>query len=561
MPMKIFTLLVVFVALPSLCYAQLPTLSGSLPARNSSAGSRTGPVKLTFTKPVANPAAIRLSTNLFAGQRAGTFNGGGTSQLSFQPTQPFAPGEHVSISVPATVSSPPQVIEFLAAAGRGTAVFSAPVTINTPPSVLPKIVTAGDLDQDGDIDLVVGEFATTHICLNDGAGNFTTQPTAVSAATQPVDLRLADFNGDGFLDLLSIGTNANGIWLSLGTGRGTFLGRTQLLDTSFTAQVITGDFNADGFPDALVGEPAGTGTTLSFLAGSGNGLTTPAYTTQLLAQARDLGVADMDEDGDLDMLLLTDANVGVYLNDGNGRLTIGPTRTVNPIAFELTVGDFTSDGHADVVCSSYQGANVSLVPGSGTGSWAALQSVPVLSRTYHVTSGDMDGDADLDLLITNDRGITQVLLNNARGQFAPATAILIGFEPFSMAAAADLNGDGALDIYTGNDVSNPSMPHGIDIFLNQAAVVTATTSGIKLVAIGAFPNPSHDQVTLLLPAGAEPVQVELHDALGRLLRTFPTQRPTATGELPISLVDLEAGIYLIELHTATYRSVRRITII
>lgn len=552
--MKKITLLGVGLGLlPLLGWAQLPTLQQSSPARNSPAGSRSGPITLSFSGPVADPARIRVATTQLPRQGAGTFSGAGTRQLSFLPAQAFAPGESVSVTVPASVSSPAQVVEFLAAAGRGTATFSAPLTISTPPSVLPKIVVAGDLDRDGDLDLVVGEFATTHVCLNDGTGQFTTQAAPVSAAPQPVDLHLADFNNDGRLDLLSSGTFGNGVWLSLGTGQGTFAPGTQLLPTAYSAQLITGDFNADGYPDAVVTEAAGTGALLSFLPGSADGLRAPAYTRPVVLSVQDVGAADMNEDGALDLLVVAGSTLGVYLNDGTGQFTAGVTRTINPICFELAVGDFTGDGHADVLCSSYQGANISLVPGTGTGGLGALQNVAVLSRTYHVNFGDMDGDGDLDLLINIDRGIVQVLLNDGRGQFAAATSVLIGLEPFSMAAAADLNGDGALDIYTGNDTSNPGMPHGIDVFFNHLPLVTATRPASSRLVLEAFPNPAHEQVTLRLPVGNEPVAVELRDVLGRLVRALPAQLPAGNGEVTLSLVGLPSGVYLLRALGSTYQ--------
>lgn len=549
------------ILVPRISEAQLPSLVSSTPARNSLTGTRTGPISLTFSRPVTSPADIRITSNQVVGRRPGTFSGSGTTQVSFQPTQPFFPGERVSVTVPAAVSNPAQVVEFLAAAGRGAAVFGAPVTVATPPSVLPKIVVAGDVDQDGDLDLIVGEFATTHVCLNDGTGIFTTQSTPVSAAREPSDLRLADFNGDGYLDLLSSGSDTNGVWLSLGTGRGTFLNRTLLFYTTFTAQLAIGDFNADGYLDVMAVEPLGTLAELSFLPGSANGLSAIAYTTLLSAEARDLGAADMDGDGDLDLVAVRDATVGVYLNDGSGRFTAGAVSTINTGSAELTIGDFTGDGYADVVCSSGQGTNVSLVAGTGTGGLGTMQSISVQSRTYKVNSGDMDGDADLDLIITNDRGITQILLNSGRGQFAPAKATLIGFEPFSMAAAADLNGDGALDIYTGNEVSNPAMPHGIDVFFNTLTPITATTNGIKLAVIEAFPNPAHQQTTLVLPAGTQPVHLEIHDLMGRLVQSLSAQQPNNINQLPVNLTGLTPGMYSITIRNSNYRGIRWITII
>ncbi|WP_460502218.1 Ig-like domain-containing domain, partial [Hymenobacter agri] len=89
---------------PALSLAQTPTLLRTVPARHSLAGSRTAPVQLTFSQAVALPAAVRVNANMRQGQRTGSFSGAGTAQIAFQPAQPFAPGESVSVTVPASVS-------------------------------------------------------------------------------------------------------------------------------------------------------------------------------------------------------------------------------------------------------------------------------------------------------------------------------------------------------------------------------------------------------------------------------------------------------------------------
>ena len=557
--MRFFLFIFLSSTLLPLCgYGQV--LSSTVPVRQSLSGSRTGPITLTFSQPVANPAPIRVNTGQRQGNRVGTLIGAGTNQITFQPAQPFAPGERVSITVPASVSSPAQVIEFRAAAGRGTATFGAPVTVGPPPSEQPSIVVAGDLDGDGDLDLVVGENLGARLCFNDGQGLFTPQASLVAIASPAEDLRLADFNGDGKLDLLASSRYNSEVSLNLGNGQGSFLARTTLLTPSFTAQIITGDFNADGLSDAVAAEVAGSGVVLRFLPGSTSGLGAPVYNSPATLPARDLGAADMDEDGDLDLLLITDATLGIYLNDGSGRFTAGPTTPINPFSATLTTGDFTGDGHVDVVCSSYQSANVSLVPGTGTGGLLPVQSIPALSRTWHVSSADMDGDADLDLLVTNDRGITQVLLNNGQGQFAAASAILIGFEAFQMAEAADLNGDGVLDVYTGHGVLNSPMPHGIDLFFNQPATVTGTAAPLATAGSTLFPNPAHEQVTLALPVSTGAVSIELRDGLGRMVRSLPAQLPTATHTIAISLTGISSGVYSVFSYSQNGRSVQRLVV-
>ena len=459
--------------LSSVSQAQSPILVRTVPARNSLSGSLTGPVSLTFSQAVAAPENIRVNSNQRQGRRAGTFSGMGTSQIAFQASLPFVSGERVSVTVPASISSPAQVVEFRAAAGRGTATFSSPYTIQPLPGNQPSTVVAGDFDEDGDTDLLVGHTGGTSVCLNNGSGQFALLPTIIPTPTNLRALQVADFNGDGHLDLLSSGRASDArVIVFLGTGQGTFQSQITLLTPSIAAEIATGDFNADGLPDVVIGAQGGLGTLLHFLPGATSGNLPLTTTSQATLSIRDLDAADMDEDGDLDLLLVTDTTLGIYLNDGSGRFTAGKTLTINPFSGSITTGDFNGDGHTDIVCSSYESANLSLVLGTGTGDLQPVQNVVALSRTWHVNSADMDGDADLDVLVTNDRGITQILLNNGQGQFSAASAILLGFEPFNMADAADLNGDGALDIYTSHGVSGP-IRHGIDVFLTSPALSRA----------------------------------------------------------------------------------------
>src|SRR5690606_21950617 len=82
--------------------------------------------------------------------------------------------------------------------GAGDATFAPPnsfIVGNTPGAI-----AAGDLDNDGDIDIAVGNFTNVSIALNDGAGSFAIQPV-LPAGTFITFLTLGDINGDGALDL------------------------------------------------------------------------------------------------------------------------------------------------------------------------------------------------------------------------------------------------------------------------------------------------------------------------------------------------------------------------
>ena len=539
----------------------MSTFVSSIPARQALTGSLTGPIRLTFSGPVTDPAAIRVNTNLLRGQRAGTLSGAGTNQVEFRPTQPFAPGERVSVSVPASVSRPAQVLEFRAAAGRGRAVFGPPQTASPDTNSYPAAVVAGDVDNDGDVDLIIGEGSRGRVCFNDGQGNFRATTRQIPLLDEAGDLRVADFNGDGKLDILVSSSRIASIRLNLGDGQGGFDNYATVYGGSFLdVQTAAGDFNADGLTDAIFAEAIETGTALYLMPGTRSGVFARDEAQLLRLSARDVGVADMDEDGDLDLLFISDTTLGICLNDGNGQFTVGATIAVNDFSGNLTVGDFTGDGHADVACTSYNTPSLSLVPGTGTGGLRAVRNVSALSRTRQVSSGDMDGDGDLDLLVTNDRGITQVLLNDGTGQFSAASAILIGFDSFSMADAADLNGDGILDVYTAKQVFNPNNPRGIDVFFNQPLLITSTVAAAQPGSLVVYPNPAHGQVMLELPGSSEPAQVELRDALGRLIRVMTVVAGSSGQTVPVSLMGLAPGLYVVQVHTSTWRRVQRLLV-
>ncbi|RYU79125.1 FG-GAP-like repeat-containing protein [Hymenobacter persicinus] len=542
--------------LPVAAGAQSATVLSTLPSRHANNAVRTAPVTITFSRavPAAAAANIKLFGNQQRGQRAVAVSGGGTATISLQPAQPFSPGEKVSVTIPASVASPPRVFGFTAAAGPALATFGAPVTLGPPPGNQPAAVVAGDVDNDGDLDLVVGEFqgSQARICLNNGAGQFTAQPLTVSIAAFPRRMYLTDVTGDGNLDLLVTTANGSDATLALGTGQGTFSGR-QNLSNNFFPEAATADFNADGIQDIVLAS-----SNLLFLPGAPAGLGS-GRPSPLTLTVRALAAADMDEDGDQDLLILTEDRLHVYLNDGTGQFSAGSSTAVNIFAQSLVVADFNNDGHMDAACSSALTANVSLVLGTGTGGLQPFRNVAALSRTYHVGTGDLDGDGDQDLLVTNDRGITQILLNDGQANFASANAVLIGFESFTMAAAADLNGDNALDVYTGHQTSNPSMPHGIDVFFNQLRP-QSLRGGRSSLPLALYPNPAHDQVTLQLPPASGVVTVEVLNVLGQAVAAPTVGRPAADGTLSVALQNLAPGVYAVRVRAGDASTTQRLVV-
>jgi hypothetical protein len=196
-------------------------------------------------------------------------------------------------------------------------------------------------------------------------------------------------------------------------------------------------------------------------------------------------LADVNGDGKLDLLVLngcadsncTNGSVGVLLGNGDG--TFRPAIAYESGGFvskgpcsggcSITVADVNTDGKPDllVVTNSGGGAgSVGVLLGNGDGSFQ-----PVINYgsggygTSSVAAADVNGDGKLDLLVTSecadvncggfqgDSGTVGVLLGNGDGTFQPAVTYAAGSFA-SQVVIADLNGDGKLDLIVASPCPN-----------------------------------------------------------------------------------------------------------
>lgn len=275
----------------------------------------------------------------------------------------------------------------------------------------------------------------------------------------------ADFNGDGKLDILtSDGT------LNLGNGDGTFALGVRVSGTP----LAVADFNGDGKPDIL--EQA-TGL-LVVLLGNGDGTFQTAIPTSSGASLSQVAVADLNGDGKADVVGVFGASLMVYISNGDGTFVPGVSYSMGVTsagATVLSLGDFNGDGKIDVAVS-VAGDNVAgteiifLGNGNGTFQTPAKTSAGILYPAYRV-AGDFNGDGKRDLVLSGDDNTCSptcnvyVLLGKGDGTFNAPTA---SFPGAGELAAADLNGDGKLDLVLEEDptVGQIYLGNGDGTFLN-----------------------------------------------------------------------------------------------
>ena len=186
------------------------------------------------------------------------------------------------------------------------------------------LVVAGDLDGDGDADLVAaGGNSTSHVVLlNQGSLTFT--PVSYAGGFGSVNLTLADHDGDGDLDLYSAtqgSSFAGDVSYFVNQGDGTFAA-VAIVESSHQPQdIAVADFNRDGRVDIAV---PNRGTSTGVIHPQGVAAAFEAPPTYPTFNAPDSVVtADFDGDGDVDVASSVPVSqvIDVKFNDGTGALT------------------------------------------------------------------------------------------------------------------------------------------------------------------------------------------------------------------------------------------------
>lgn len=368
--------------------------------------------------------------------------------------------------------------------------FAPPATFAA--GAAPYAAALGDLDDDGDLDIVTANSNSddVSVLLGDGRGGFAAVGTFAVGGSAPESVALGDIDGDGDLDIVTADSNFNAAGLSVlaNQGNGSFAAPNRLVVAGFPDFVTLGDVDNDTDVDILAVASNGGNLTVLFNDGSGGFAMSTTDSVGELPQSAGLG--DVDADGDLDIAVVDSRadQVSVLLNDGRGGFAPAGNFAVDGPT-SLALGDVDGDGDLDIVTANYfsdTGGGVAVLLGDGRGNFGPRRDFLASGASFAGLT-DLDSDGDLDI-VSNDAGANQalVLLGNGRANFTVATPFATGgVGPFGV-ALGDIDADGNPDIVAAN-VGSDNVAVLLNTFeLGAAPTITALNLPFGRPGVGVF---------------------------------------------------------------------------
>jgi hypothetical protein len=413
------------------------------------------------------------------------------------------------------------VWEIDVALGNGDGTFQAPIvnTFSFPSNTSPYAMAVGDFHGDGKLDLAVwctyapGPYNELIIFLGNGNGTFTYSNTytAPNAYANPGSnsLYVADFNGDGKLDLAALspycGPSSNWypcVYVYLGKGDGTFQAGVSYsaYDPNHANEynvygMAVGDLNGDGKPDIAVTE----GNGIAVLLNNGNGTfgAPTYYDSGVAGLTTEIGIAIGDVNGDKkNDIVATSSHSGdlvLFLNQGSGTFvskgSIGNASSY--ISYLVSMADINGDKKLDLVVADWYG-EIWTFYGKGDGTFTAG---PVYPAQYweqapdNMILADFNGDGALDIFkpLEGETWDGQVILGRSDGTFQTNQAYGWNDNGFGYnLVTADFNGDGFPDLaYSGARSSNLTQP-GFEVMLGSSHGVLGAPTFVPVAPVGCY---------------------------------------------------------------------------
>lgn len=450
----------------------------------------------TFT---AAAPGLLLSSSAPAGLAAGDFNGDGAVDI-------------------VTANSGLNNVSILMGNGDGS--FALPVTLGV--GNFPRAVIAQDVDGDGTVDILTANRNSNDLTLLRGVGDGSfSAPLSLAVGEAPRSLAAGRINADAHVDLIASNPNSSDLSLLLGNGSGGFATQTRILLPFLPTRFVLEDLNRDGKLDLAVllfsdGTAARALGVMAVLWGNGDGTFSEETLFGTGSESLDIAVLRSSPTAFPHLVVADNVadRVSLVLNAGNGNF-VGDLRIpVGDRPREAVAVDLNNDANPDIAVSNLDSREISIIMNRGSRRYEVLAALRMGDTPRAMAAGDFNGDGKQDLAITNlTRHEVSVFLGRGNGSFeaerrfglsetgtTPATART----PRSI-ALGDVNGDGKLDIATGNsDTDNLSVLLGKGDGSFEGALVTPTNNFPLAIHLADFDRDG--KLDIISTIGADPTE-------------------------------------------------------
>ncbi len=314
-------------------------------------------------------------------------------------------------------------------------------------------LAVGDIDSDGLADVIVADGLGPHWYQNQGGGTFG-PAVAVGNGNLPWRMELHDFGGDGDLDLLL--SYLGGIGFAENLGGGTF-DPVVVFGSLGGGHVEAADVDGDGQLDLAAADP--TNDTLYWRANNGGVFGPPVvFGAMSYLQSQDISVADFNGDGTDDVLFASGnpfAAPSLDLYDNTAGV-FGPPHVMGESTGTTVPADLDNDGDIDFLATQagfgylwnlrwFENQGQTFVP-HAIGSCSYIFS----PSNNSAAAADLDGDGLLDVVCAAHSEL-HLYANLGGGQFGLEVAIPLPATEANRLQAADIDGDGDIDLVTSAD--------------------------------------------------------------------------------------------------------------
>lgn len=322
-----------------------------------------------------------------------------------------------------------------------------------------RAVYAVDVDRDGDLDVLSASADDHTIAWHENNGSsppILTTHIITTTASGARSVYAADVNGDGRMDVLSASANDDTIaWYeNLGGSPPAFAGHIVATTADGASAVYAVDLDRDGDMDILAA--SANDDTIAWYENDGG--VSPLFTARIIASTADgaAGVyaADVNGDGRIDVLLASanDGTIAWYENNGGAPLTFTPHTVATGAdgASHVYAADVNDDGNMDILSASANDNEIVWYESGGgsTPAFTAHVVTATASGAASVYAVDVDRDGDMDILSASTNDDRVVWYENDGGPSPTFTAHVLvpAADGASSVYAADLDGDGDIDI-------------------------------------------------------------------------------------------------------------------